>query len=186
MRRSNLHWWEHTLNNRLGSLRHAYDLALINYNRGLPDDVKKYRQQHFVNRVQFGFYAETYFYFFISVRDTIAHLVNIYFSIGIPEKRLFMKEFCAKIPDDAVRERFITFMTDTELTSEYRNSLAHRYLPTQPDQRPSVNHNNGTTYFGATENEIKSSELLAEVKRSFKCMADFLGDLITFLPLGDE
>jgi hypothetical protein len=187
VRRSNLHWWEHALNNRLGSLLRAYDLAMVNYNRGLPDDVKIYEPQHFVNRVQFGYYGETYFYFFISVRDTIAHLINIYFSMGVPEKRLFINEgFLKKIPADTVKECFTAFLADTELTSDYRNSLAHRYLPTQPDNRPMINHDNGTTYFGASEDEIKSSELLAEIRRSFNSMVNLLNDLKTLLPLADE
>lgn len=186
-RASTLYWWEHCLVNRLGSLRRAYDLALVNYNRGLPDDINEYQPSHYINRGQFGFYGETYFYFFISVRDTLAHLINVYCAMGIPEKRVYInKEFCNKIPDDLIKNLFTAFLADTEITSEYRNSLAHRYLPTQPDQRPRVSNENCKTYFGASGQEIKSSELLAEIKRSFSCLLDFLTALKPLLILSDD
>jgi phage pi2 protein 07 len=177
-RRSHLHWWDHCLANRLGSLNHAYITALVHYNRGLPDDIKDYQYEHFVNRTQFSYYGETYFYFFISVRDTIAQLINVYFSMGISENKLFInEEFYKKIPDQNVKNLFVQFMTDTKLTSEFRNGLAHRFLLTQPDYRPSINYDKGMVYEAGAGNSIRSSELNAEIKRSFLCIAKFLDNL---------
>ena len=178
-RRSNLHWWDHCLVNRIGSLSHAYTTALVNYNRGLPDEVKAYRHEHFVNRAQFGFYGESYFYFFMSVRDTIVQLINIYYGMGIAEDKLrISKELIKKIPNQQVGNLFTHFLADSELTSDYRNGLAHRFLLTQPDHRPTIHYDQGNmVYEAGAEKEITSSHLLAEIKRSMLCMSQFLDDL---------
>ena len=178
-RRSHLHWWDHCLTNRLGSLNHAYTTALVHFNRGVPDDIKDYQQEHYVNRTQFSYYGETYFYFFMSVRDTIAQLLNVYYDMKIKEDKLFINEqFYKKITDSKVENLFIQFMADTKVTSDFRNGLAHRFLITHADYRPSVSYDKGGMVYGAGRGDaIKSSELIAEIKRSFLCMAKFIDDL---------
>ena len=183
-RKSNLHWWDHCLVSRLGSLSHAYTTALVHYNRGLPDEVQTYQHEHFVNRTQFGYYGETYFYFFISVRDTVAQVFNIYFSMEIPENQLFLNDqFLKKITDQKVRDLLIQFLDDTKKTSDFRNGLAHRYLITQPDNRPTVTYERGMMFGSGRGDEITSSELMAEIKRSMSGMAKFLDDLRPLMQL---
>lgn len=183
-RRSHLHWWDHCLVNRIGSLSHAYTTALIHFNRGLPDDVKTYQHEHYVNRAQFGYYGETYFYFFISVRDTIAQLMNVYFALEIKEVKLFInEEFYRKIPNQEVKDLFAQFMLDTKQTSDFRNGLAHRFLITHPDRRPSISYEKGMMFGAGRGDAITSSQLMAEIKRSMLCMAKFLDDLRSLMKL---
>jgi len=177
-RKSNLHWWNHCLINRLGSLRRAYSNSIVHFNRGVPDDLSVYTDRNFINRTQFSYYGETYFYFFISVEDTIAHLVNIYFSIKIPEHKVAMNDaLVTKIPDQIVKGLCKQLVLDTRLTKEFRNTMAHRFLLTQPDYRPSINCENGMTFEARSSNGISPSELQTEIVRSYRCMAKFLTDL---------
>jgi len=78
---SNLYWWDHCLKNRIGSLTHAYMNSMVHFKRGIPDDVELFENEHFINRVQFDFYAETFYYYYFTVRDNIAQILNIYFSL---------------------------------------------------------------------------------------------------------
>jgi hypothetical protein len=157
---------------------------LVHYNRGLPDDVQTYQHKHFINRTQFGYYGETYFYFFISVRDTIAQVTKVYFSMDIPENKLFLNDqFLRKITDQKVRDLFIQFQDDIKKTSDFRNGLAHRYLITQPDNRPTITYDKGMMFGTGRGDEINSSELMAEIKRSMLCIAKFLDDLRPLMQL---
>lgn len=178
-KRSHLHWWDHCLANRLGSFNHAYTAALVHFKRGVPDELEDYQQEHYVNQVQFGYYGETYFYFFMSVRDTIAQLLNVYFDMGLKEDKLYINElFYKKITDMQVKDKFIQFMDDTKVSSDFRNGLAHRFLITHADHRPTISYDNGGMMYGAGRGDaIKSSELIAEIKRSFALMAQFLKDI---------
>jgi hypothetical protein len=124
-RKSQLHWWNHCLINRLGSLEHAYTHALVHYHQGLPDDVNAYEHQHYINRVQFGYYGETYFYFFVSVRDTIAQLTNIYARAGFQDHQVYLNEkFFKKISDPDIRNMLEDFVKTTAGTVDIRNGLA--------------------------------------------------------------
>jgi len=182
-RGSQLYWWNHALANRLGSLEHAYTTALVNHDRGLPDDIRQYKEEHYINRVQFGFYSETYFYFFGSVRDTVAQLVNIYANTRLQDHQVYFSDkFFKKIKDRNLKDLLIGFADLTARTADIRNSLAHRYLPTHDDNRPRITFQNGTPTLEVVRSErIKSSELLEEIKKSFRQLGDFLDALKTEL-----
>ncbi|WP_158797526.1 Cthe_2314 family HEPN domain-containing protein [Pedobacter sp. L105] len=184
-RKSQLHWWNQCLVNRLGNLDHSFTHALVHYNRGLPDDVKVYANDDYINRVQFGYYGETYFYFFVSVRDTIAQLINIYSKAGFEEHQIYLNDkFFKKINEVDLRKCLENFVKTTTEIVNIRNGLAHRYLLTHHDNRPTIKIQNGNpTYNAGTGTYIKSSELLTEIKKSFDHLAKFVDELdIIFQP----
>lgn len=172
----------------MGQLSHAYTHTLVHYKRGLPDDIKDYERQHYINRVQFDFYSETYFYFFASVRDTIAQLINIYYDIGFIENEIHLNlNFLKKLQDTDIKNILKSFINNTLVTKDYRNTFAHRYLLTQEDYRPTITYENGSrTYSAGAGNAVKPSKLVAEIKSSLNHLATLLKELKPLLKAAEN
>lgn len=183
-KRNHLYWWNHSLENKIGSLTHSYALALVNFNRGAPDDLKSCNQENIVNRIQFDFYCETYFYFFASVRDVIAQIINVYYDIELDENKIHFKDtFISKISDISVKKRSNQFYLDTSDTINYRNKFTHRFLVTQPDYRISYSQEIGKEILSAGLGDfIKSSDLADQIKISLEQIAAFIADLSVLMP----
>lgn len=179
LKRSHLYWWNSCLKHKIESLIHAYSFALVNFNRGIPDNLETYKYYNYINRGQFDFYSETYFYFFIAVEDTIAQILNVYYETGLKEYQIELKEkYISKIPNTAIKNKIKQFLIDTEDVTNYRNRFTHRFLVTHPDYRPSIKEENGLTQFGAGTGEFtKSSDLANHIKISIEQLASFIADL---------
>jgi len=174
-----LYWWDHCLLNRIGSLTHAYRNSKVHYDRGIPNDTRQFEHEHYINRIQFDFYAETFYYFFSSVRDNIAQILNVYFYLGISEHAIHLNgEFLKKISNVNVVMSLKKFMSDTQKASEYRNSFAHRYPITHPDNRTKIEEINGRQVFYSTEgNFVRTDDIAESTVNSLLSLSTFLIEL---------
>ena len=162
-RQSNLFWWDNCLHNRIGSLWHAYINTLTHYERGIPEREKEFDEHHYINRIQFDFYAETYYYFFSTVKDNIGQLLNVYFNIGLKENEVhFNSGFAGKLPSGDVRKVVKAFLKETQQTTNHRNSFTHRYPPNYPDNRDRFSETNGLLTFYSSSGEYVSTKMFRD------------------------
>lgn len=179
MRRDDsLYWWDTCLQNRIGSLSHTYINALVHFERGIPDNMNDFNEQHYFNRIQFDFFAETYYYFFSTVKDNIAQVLNVYFTLNLKETGIhFNDEFAKKLPNAAKRIAE-DFLSSTKQTVEYRNSFTHRYMPNHPDNRTIIKITRGqSTFYSATGNFVSSKEFQNNIVESQLALSTLLNGL---------
>lgn len=162
IRRSNLHYWDVCIGNKLFNLYNAYVNTVTHYNRGIPDKHEKLEANHPINYVLFNFYLESFYSLFFSVGDVVAQLLNVYYSLGFTERKL-------KSGDNAVDfnkvkthnsvklnknlyQILVDFGDATRKASNFRHNLTHAFPDNQTKSLISitVNVNGGKVceYYG--------------------------------------
>jgi len=180
--RDNLHWWDNCLQNRIYNLSQAYLNALVHFQRGIPDDLNDFEEHQYINRLQFDFYVETYYYFFAVTTDNIAQMLNIFYGLGFKETSIHFNEKFATVLPANVRAEVERFFKSTRDAKEFRNSFTHRYPPNQVDNRSGVEINGDVaTFFSARGKVIKSSDFKNNIVTSQRELANLLDSLRTLL-----
>jgi hypothetical protein len=176
--RDNLFWWDNCLQSRIYSLSQAYLNALVHFQRGIPDKMDDFESQHYINRLQFDFYAETYYYLVAVVRDNIAQLLNVFYQLKIKETNIhFNESFADKLPI-IVKTIVSEYIRESLQTMEYRNSFTHRFPPNHPDNRSHIEIVKGqTTYYSASGKRVTSRDFVDNIVFSQTCLADLLNRL---------
>ncbi|RZK26759.1 MAG: hypothetical protein EOO43_01875 [Flavobacterium sp.] len=175
----NLPYWDGVLLNRNGSFSQSYYRAMVNYMRGVPDDVGIFEHKDYVNRMQFDYYAEAFYYYFSSIKDTIGQILNIYYVLRIPDSEFYFNwKLLKQIPDPAVVDLIKSFFKATQVANNYRNSFAHRTPINHPDTRISVEWETSTIIYPSTKDSYeKSSMIKANMEQTIDTVAKFLNDL---------
>lgn len=182
-KKSNLYWWDNCLHNRLGSLWHSYINCLTHYERGIPEKEEDYSDHHYINRIQFDFYAETYYYFYATVKDNLGQILNIYFDLGLTEGEIhFNGGFAGKLPSGDIRKNVKVFLKQTYQTALYRNSFTHRYPPNRRDNRDHLEENNGQlTFYSSTGEYVSPAMFRDNILSSQLALAELLNKLRALL-----
>jgi len=183
-RDNNLNYWDGVLLNRNGALSLTYQNAVVNYKRGFPEDLTLFEHNHYVNRLNFDYYAEIFYYHFSTVKDTIAQIINIYYCFNIPTKKIYFNEvFIKKIPNESVKKVIENFLNKTTLAKEYRDSFTHRTPINYPDTRCSVDWKTSEiTYYSAKDSYVKSPMIKANMDVTIELLADMLNELKGLMP----
>ena len=174
-----LQYWNNMLLNRNGALLHTYNNIIVHYQRGIPDEVVEFKKAHYINRIQFDYYLEYFYYQFSTVSDTIGQLLNVYFGLGLQVEKLhFNQRFASTIQDKPIADMIIKFLNDTATARDYRNRLTHRTPINFPDSRSTIMSDNGRLSYGsAKHNSIKSSEIRANLESTIHSLSKFLEEL---------
>lgn len=183
-RYQHLFWWDNTLSKKIWNLSRTYAVALVNYNRGFPDNLKLMNHDQKINWLQFNLYAETYFYLFYTVKDIIGQILNNYFDLGFAEDQVYFGKIIKKVSDTKVHEALANFSKYIEDTKELRNSFTHRFPKTSIDYRPKLEVRNGESiYYAIRQEAIPSIEIANNIKQSYHALADLLDELRKEMPL---
>lgn len=178
---SNLFWWNACFSNRLGKLRETYIYVATNYNRKFNNNYAESSDSEVINKFLFEYYAEIFFYLFFSCRDIIGQIINLYYNLSIKENNLqFVRDLTKgkALKESIVKEILISFNNETSEASNYRNSFAHRFPPTEIDNRSVI-----TTIDGKFTLEVGSNESLNAKKifESIDCSLQSLNTLMNKL-----
>ena len=140
-KQNNLAGWDACFQVKLFDLYQAYINTLTHYNRGVPDGENlTLTQENVINKIQFDFYSETFYYFFFSVRDVLAQILNIYYDLGMVDTDVTIYKVKEKVQD--VKPLLELFVTATKEASGIRNSFTHRFPINQPDSRTNLKTEN--------------------------------------------
>lgn len=170
---SSLHEWDRCLLNKIGKLSRTHDLAIVNFNRGIPDREEKFLKKHELNRIQFEYYCEIFYYFFFSATDIIAQILNTYYELGLKEHEVNFKKL--KIEDKDIQKLLDNFTNITSLANKYRNSFTHRYPLNVPDYRTSLEvKGNRQILGGGSGIVISPNEFVSNMKSSLESLSVLL------------
>ncbi len=174
-RANNLYWWDFCLQNKLAKLNNSYINTITNYNRCIPEKTSEYEKINYINRIQFDFYAETFYYFLFSARDIILQILNIYYNIGLEEYKVNSKMIMSKISESKIVTLIERFSNDLETASDIRNGFTHRFPINQPDYRTKLSDNNGNEMLSfGSGNTTMPKEIVSNINESLIVLADFI------------
>ncbi|CAM4428049.1 hypothetical protein SAMN06265348_12332 [Pedobacter westerhofensis] len=152
--------------------------------RGFPEALALFEHNHYVNRLNFDYNAEIFYYHFSTVKDTVAQIMNIYYGLNIPTKKMYFNEKIAKkVPNATVIEVIENFLNKTSLAKEYRDSFTHRTPINYSDNRCSVEWTTSTiTYYSAKDSYVKSPTIKANMDATIDLLAKMLDELKGLMP----
>ncbi len=177
-RRSHLYYWDICLLNRLGKLRETYIFLFTSFSRGFADGFDKISEKDFINHFLFDYYAEIFYFYFISTVDNIGQILNIYFNLGKDEDKVHFKKLASKIDNIIVKNLIKNFIENTSQTEDYRNAYTHRFPLNHPDYRPELSHVNGHKVFSwGSGRYIKSTEMMKKINESLSFLDSFMSEL---------
>lgn len=182
-RDDHLHYWDGVLLNRNGALSHTYHNAIVHYTRGFPEDESAFEHQHYINRIQFDYYSEIFYYHFATVKDTIGQILNVYYTMGFDVTKVYIKDVLVKVPNKAVSMAIKDFNMQTKLTTSFRNSFTHRTPINYPDSRSTIELSiSKLTYGSAKHSFVKPSVIRDNMELTFKALATLIDGLKMLLP----
>ncbi|TWI57055.1 Cthe_2314 family HEPN domain-containing protein [Halalkalibacter nanhaiisediminis] len=147
-----LKYWVREYNNRAFDLTQNYTLLKSYFDAGIPDDewyispgkngasisyFPHFEERHFANLYWFGFYMESFFTRAEGLIDTVYHLVNVKFNLGVEPKLGFRKKVLNEL--ETVDKDLFDYLNDLpqnikfKKMNEYRNNLVHNFRPSQID-----------------------------------------------------
>lgn len=138
--------WRHHLHNRLAHARWSWVLLIFHFDKGIPDDewfispgrsgasaeyFPHFEPPHRLNKLQFDYYSDVFYYKLISALDTFGHLLNTIYGLEIerPGFHSAVHKLRAVRPD---LHRSLSVLTGTEQfrkMKKLRNDITHNQLP---------------------------------------------------------
>lgn len=173
---NSLNEWNRCLLNKIGKLSRTYSLAVVNFNRGIPERGQKFLKKHELNRIQFEYYCEIFYYFFFSTTDIIGQILNTHYDLGLKENGVQFKKL--KLGEESVQILLDNFTKETSLANTYRNSFTHRYPLNLPDYRTSLEIKDNRHILGAGIGTVISpNEFISNMKSSLESLSSLLSGL---------
>lgn len=174
-----LYYWDKCLQSKLEKLQSSYVYTKTHYERGIPENEENFTNTNYINRTQFDFYIEIFYYYFISTRDILFQIVNIYYDFGLPENGVSYKALKEKKRNEEIIALIDNFNENISDSSEIRHSITHRYP---------LNHDDGRTEFDdrskdysyltfKTKKAISRSELIEDMNQSLTHLSEFVNQL---------
>ena len=138
--------WTVHLQNRLIQTRWSYVLLMFHFNKGIPDDewfispgkkgqsIEYYpyfeKKDHLV-KAQFDYYADIFYYKLFSAWDTLGHLLNVTYELGIERASFYKAVEKLKTVKPALYTKLKDIMDspDFEKMREFRHNITHNHLP---------------------------------------------------------
>ncbi len=179
---SALNNWGRVLSNKLFSLHETHLFLNTHYNRGFKENVSDNNQRELVDNILFRYFSETYYYFFFSTLDVMAHILNEYYDLNLLEKKVEFKDFLLRqVKNEDIRKKLLEFNSAIEGTREKRNSFTHRFPENEKDFRTKINIEKERTMLSCgIGNMTSNQEFIANITES----SDLLKRLIDDLKLG--
>ena len=163
------------------------------FEKGIPDDewykspgdngssiqyYPHFETHHFVIKDWFDYYSDTYYHKLFSAWDTIGHIINVYFKLGIKPERVYFPNAITELkkiePDLSNKLSSVINSSSYQKAKSLRNDITHNYLPSSTGMAVTTKRsgNTVTTSVGVrkyiTSKEIMSnaSEILEVFQNS--------------------
>jgi len=178
-KKDHLFWWDNCLQNKLGKLQSSYIYTKTHYERGIPESEENFTNANYINRTQFNFYIEVFYYYFISTRDILFQIINIYYNFDLPERGVSYN----KLTKSKKNEKIITFITDFQKkiknSADIRNSITHNYPLNHIDCRTEFDDSSKDYSYLTlkTKKALSPSKLIEDINHSLTHLSDFVNQL---------
>jgi len=171
----NLYWWDNCLTNRLGKLHETYVYLHTHYHRGFEEDILKCNKTQAVNKLQFQYYTEVFYYFYVSTKDIIYQIINLYNKNDLPEDNVTSRNLKSKLMQSSlIREELIQFEDKINSFLKNRNAFAHRFTPSLPDYK--TEYRDKTIEFKSGE-FLNDKDIFLEINLSLSALRQFIEKL---------
>lgn len=166
----NLYWWNNCLSNRIGKLHETFVYVHTHYHRGFLEDITTCSEIEIANKLQFEYYAELFYYFYVSTRDIVYQIVNLYCNCKILDRQVSFTELINKLNDfPEIKKLLRDFNNTIKSSSDIRNGFAHRFTPTIKDYRTDTSKINERISLSFKEGEhLSSEEIVTNINFSLK------------------
>lgn len=186
-----LSFWVGEFNNKAYDLINNYIILMHYYNKGIPDTEWVITREngkvdffpHFEEKHQhiiywFGFYTDSYYTRFSSLIDTIYHIINVKYYLGVGEKNGFRKDVSKALKSkDLDLFNYLNSIRKKDVYNEveyFRNDITHNFRPGKISSGIKRKTNKGfssissgigkyTTTTAFVVNIEKSLDLMAEI-----------------------
>ncbi len=173
--------WSRILSNKLFLLHETHLFLKTHYDRGFKENILDNNQRELADNILFRYFSETFYYFFFSVLDLIAQILNEYFDLNFSVKQIeFNSPLIQKVDNDNIRKRLQEFNATIKDAREKRNSFTHRFPENEMDLRTKISIENGRTTLSAGLGTLTSNyDFITNISES----SDLLKKLIANLKL---
>jgi hypothetical protein len=126
----------------------SFVLASYFFEKGIPDDewlqsaedsekgfpfFPNFKEEHFIIKNWFDYYSDNFYYKLFSAWDTIAHILNSYFDLGLEVKRLHFPNAVLALKQINLElfEKLDNILNSPpyKKAKSLRNDVTHNYLP---------------------------------------------------------
>ncbi|MBZ4667322.1 MAG: hypothetical protein PWP07_843 [Epulopiscium sp.] len=188
-----MQYWLKEFNNRAFDLIVNYTLLKYYYDAGIPDEewykspgengksvqyFPHFEKKHYGILYWFSFYVDSYYTRFEGLIDTIYHIINIKYRLGIKPSSEFRGNVLKKLKkkDKALFE-YLNSLPDNPVyrqINEFRNNIVHNYRPNQIDSgfTRTINPDGSKIITMSVGNYTTSTEFLNNIKDSLDLLAD--------------
>ena len=182
-KRNNLHYWNITLSNRLGKLKETHLFLLTHFDRGFQEEHLDCNDEELVDHILFDYYAEIFYYFFFSTRDTLAQVLNLYFDLNMSDFAVRFESVIKSMKNKEIKVLLEQFYKSTKTSNDYRNSLTHRFPINQKDYRTElkINQDGNKQISVKGGNYIESDKILLNINDVSNKLSKLLCDLKNIL-----
>jgi hypothetical protein len=189
-RKLELSSWFLEFNNRSLDLTMNYILVMHHYKKGIPDEnwaspgekggikyFHHFEDEHYFIKFWFDFYAESYFFRFFSMLDSIYHILNVNYQLGVIEGIGFRSKVSKRLKEkDIILYEYLQRIRNDErylLLDSFRNDFTHNFRPNQISsgitRQETKTH---TVISGGVGKYTTSTELVQTIQASLKLLAD--------------
>lgn len=175
----NLFWWNIVLGNRFGSLKGAYYDALTHFRRGFAEDYHNCSDDEMVNRILFDSSVESFYYLFFVTANIIAHILNIFYTLKIEERKIDLNDnLIKKISNSNVKQILKQFLDRTSYAKDIRNHFTHKFPLNYPDYRAKYEETKSKiTFHAGSGYYIRPSKLVEDIEKILIALSEMMEDL---------
>jgi len=143
---SEIQTWTLHLKNRLIQTRWSYIFLMFHFTNGIPDDewfispgkngesiqyYPHFEQKDHLTKAQFDYYADIFYYKLFSAWDTLGHILNVLYELGI-DKPTFNEAVRKLEPVKPVLHTKLKSIIDSDdfvRMRDFRHNITHNHLP---------------------------------------------------------
>ncbi|MGD7025175.1 Cthe_2314 family HEPN domain-containing protein [Rossellomorea vietnamensis] len=194
-RKMELSPWFLEFNNKSFDLTMNYILVMHHYKKGIPDEnwigagekggikyFQHFKDEHHCIKFWFDFYVESYFFRFFSMIDSIYHILNVNYQLGVTEGIGFRNKVSKRLKEKDIG--LYEYMKDIRKDEIYlsldnfRNNFTHNFRPNQISS--GITRKETKTHLvisGGVGKYTTSAELVQNIQASLR----LLGDITDFV-----
>lgn len=194
-----LSFWIDEFNNKAFDLINNYIIVMHYYNKGIPDTewfaprekggvdfFPHFEEKHHHIIYWFDFYMDSYYTRFSSLIDTIYHIINVKYRLGIEAELGFRREVSQALKNkDRTLFKYLNDIRkhDTYKAIEhFRNDITHNFRPNQIDSGIKRTKKKGSfSIVGGVGNYTTTTEFVNNIEQSLDLMAEIMDSIRTKL-----
>lgn len=175
-----IYWWVNCFNIKLEKLTETYTYVKT-HNSRLEGIQNSETENHYTDKILLDYFIEIFYYYYFSIRDVLAQLINVSEDLKIEERKIFLNDtFVKSIPSQEIKSAFKEFVNSTKKSYDIRNTFNHRFTPTHTDNRAKKNiikEGNTTSFHYPTE--VKVTKFIDDIDNLMKHLKLLTSKLIT-------